>query len=79
MRLMRNMSTSTLAICGIALKTVITIWYSPFHDFISRSIRAMRSMRRMRRKESLTPLPAKMMVSTISTANAMHNGRGDQR
>ena len=58
---------STLDICGTALTTVEMILYSPFHDFISRSMRATRSMRRMRKKESFTPLPAKSAVRTIST------------
>ena len=55
-------STSMLAHCGSALAMVMHTRYSPFHDFISRSMRSTRSMRRMRRKEMFGPPPAKATV-----------------
>ena len=36
-----------VTICGIALPKVMMILYSPFHDFIRRSIRITRSMRNL--------------------------------
>ena len=68
MTMTRNMSTKRLAICGMLLMKVMQILYSPFHDFIRRSMRSTRSMRRMRRKERLAP-PAATMVATMSTTD----------
>ena len=69
MSVISTKSTSTLPTCGMALARVMQILYSPFHDFISRSMRSTRSMRRMRRKEMFGPPPAKAIVAPSSTAD----------
>ena len=56
--------------CGSALPNVRMILYSPFHDFISRSIRSTLSMRRMRRNERLAPPPLASTVIPRSTADS---------
>ena len=70
MMTMISISTKRFLSCGSALPNVRMILYSPFHDFISRSIRSTRSMRRMRRKERLAPPPLASTVIPRSTADS---------
>ena len=60
------MRTKMLLNCGNTLPKVTMILYSPFHDFIRRSIRTTRSIRRIRRNDRFVPVSAKSAVIVIS-------------